>query len=110
MHVLGENRAGVNDDAGLLDHTLKADADGHRLSSGEPHGRIEQRLFRRRPKGGVVRHIRDGSPMGNLRRGTERQQRRAADVRGIRPARVIGKPEAVRAEDDVVGEDHPRTR
>src|SRR5690606_5878061 len=80
--------------------------DGSRLKSSEFHRRILQRLFSRKSKTSVVLVIRQRSPLRRLR-GTPipKQVPRSNEFRPT-PSRVVGQPETVGTEDDVVSDDH----
>src|SRR5579863_4958317 len=104
MHVLGENRAGPDCVVALAGELAEGVADDPRLLPGELHGWMLERLLRLLPFQlflGSQLAARNG-----LRRATEPHQLPFTDE--IRPGttRVIGKPESIRAENDVITVNH----
>ena len=79
--------------------------DRTRLEPGEVDRRTREMLLRLQSHRHVVRVTRAGPAVFHLGSGTEPSQFPGADEVGPRTARVVGQPESVRGEDEVVCED-----
>jgi len=108
VRVLRQDRAHDDDAVCPLEAARESARDSLELLLGEGNGWIGERLFRRRPQGAVVRVERVRAPVADLRRGTKLEQVFCADEIGVASARVVGEPETVGAEDDVICKDHSR--
>jgi hypothetical protein len=61
VRVLGKNRAGINDEAGLSDLLGECSGDAQRLLAGEFHWRILKQISHRFAQIAVVMPLRNGS-------------------------------------------------
>src|SRR5437879_7539922 len=107
MHVFGKNRTRPDRDTGLGNVFGKSPPDRPCLNAIELHGWPRESFLPGASKFAIMRLVSHGAPFVGLGgfTGREEQFPRANEL-GPRPARIVGKPEAIRAKDNVVAENH----
>jgi hypothetical protein len=105
VNVIGHDRTRVNDSASAVETFRESATRRAGLNSCQANRRIKQRPFRRETKVPIVNIGRVRASIGHLRRRTKLLQMRCPDGVQVAPSGIVGKPEPVRRENDMVRED-----
>lgn len=106
MDMIRQDRARKNDVIALPTGDGEPAPDGPRLNPRESDGRVLQRGLGLPSQFPVVRHVRERLGRRHLGRLPVSQKFPRTDEVGPRSPRVVGEPEPVGGENEVVGEDH----